>query len=103
MVDGVLLLVDASEGPLPQTRFVLKKALERELPVILVVNKIDILEGAADVDRIVAFVEAHGRALQRIRPVGGEGGVRFSGMPLATAELGPSMRVPRKSRTARTS
>jgi GTP-binding protein len=41
MVDGALLLVDASEGPLPQTRFVLKKALERELPVILVVNKID--------------------------------------------------------------
>ncbi|MEW6718999.1 MAG: translational GTPase TypA [Thermodesulfobacteriota bacterium] len=41
MVDGVLLLVDASEGPLPQTRFVLKKALERALPVILVVNKID--------------------------------------------------------------
>jgi len=41
MVDGVLLLVDASEGPLPQTRFVLRKALERELPVILVVNKID--------------------------------------------------------------
>src|SRR5512136_2517182 len=41
MVDGVLLLVDASEGPLPQTRFVLKKALERELPVVLVVNRID--------------------------------------------------------------
>ncbi|MGO9903701.1 MAG: translational GTPase TypA [Solirubrobacteraceae bacterium] len=41
MVDGVLLLVDASEGPLPQTRFVLRKALEAELPVILVVNKID--------------------------------------------------------------
>src|SRR5436309_10077774 len=41
MVDGVLLLVDASEGPLPQTRFVLRKALERHLPVILVVNKID--------------------------------------------------------------
>ena len=41
MVDGVLLLVDASEGPLPQTRFVLKKALEEALPVILVVNKID--------------------------------------------------------------
>ncbi|MBI5418536.1 MAG: translational GTPase TypA [Deltaproteobacteria bacterium] len=41
MVDGVLLLVDASEGPLPQTRFVLKKALEQALPVILVVNKID--------------------------------------------------------------
>ena len=41
MVDGVLLLVDASEGPLPQTRFVLRKSLERHLPVILVVNKVD--------------------------------------------------------------
>jgi GTP-binding protein len=41
MVDGVLLLVDASEGPLPQTRFVLRKTLERRLPVVLVVNKID--------------------------------------------------------------
>jgi GTP-binding protein len=41
MADGVLLLVDASEGPLPQTRFVLRKALEAQLPVILVVNKVD--------------------------------------------------------------
>jgi GTP-binding protein len=41
MVDGVLLLVDASEGPLPQTRFVLHKALQARLPVVLVVNKID--------------------------------------------------------------
>jgi GTP-binding protein len=41
MVDGVLLLVDASEGPLPQTRFVLRKALQARLPVVLVVNKID--------------------------------------------------------------
>ncbi len=41
MVDGVLLLVDASEGPLPQTRFVLRKALEADLSVILVINKID--------------------------------------------------------------
>ena len=41
MVDGVLLLVDASEGPLPQTRFVLQKALELKLPPILVINKID--------------------------------------------------------------
>src|SRR5437879_5848467 len=41
MVDGVLLLVDASEAPLPQTRFVLRKALERRLPVVLVINKID--------------------------------------------------------------
>ncbi|BCB88915.1 GTP-binding protein [Phytohabitans suffuscus] len=41
MVDGVLLLVDASEGPLPQTRFVLRKALKARLPIILVINKVD--------------------------------------------------------------
>jgi len=41
MVDGAILLVDASEGPLPQTRFVLKKALARRIPIILVINKID--------------------------------------------------------------
>src|ERR1700691_3149211 len=41
MVDGVLLLVDASEGPLPQTRFVLRKTLEARLPVVVVVNKVD--------------------------------------------------------------
>jgi len=41
LVDGALLLVDSSEGPLPQTRFVLKKALERDFPIILVINKID--------------------------------------------------------------
>jgi GTP-binding protein len=41
MVDGVLLLVDASEGPLPQTRFVLRKALEKHLPIIVVINKVD--------------------------------------------------------------
>src|ERR687897_2937602 len=41
MVDGVVLLVDASEGPLPQTRFVLRKALAAKLPIVLVVNKVD--------------------------------------------------------------
>src|SRR6476620_3264624 len=41
MVDGVVLLVDSSEGPLPQTRFILRKALEASLPVILVINKVD--------------------------------------------------------------
>src|SRR5438105_6168848 len=41
MVDGVLLLVDASEGPLPQTRYVLQKALQAKLPPIVVINKID--------------------------------------------------------------
>ena len=51
LVDGVLLLVDASEGPLPQTRFVVKKALAKELPVILVINKID--RGDARIDEVV--------------------------------------------------
>ena len=52
MVDGVLLLVDASEGPLPQTRFVLRKTLEARLPVICVINKIDRPDArAAEVDR----------------------------------------------------
>jgi GTP-binding protein len=51
MVDGVLLLVDASEGPLPQTRFVLRKALESRLPVVLVVNKVD--RPDARVDEVV--------------------------------------------------
>src|SRR6201995_4472100 len=41
MVDGIVLLVDASEGPLPQTRFVLRKALNADMPVVLVVNKVD--------------------------------------------------------------
>jgi GTP-binding protein len=41
MVDGVVLLVDASEGPLPQTRFVLRKALAAHLPVVLCINKVD--------------------------------------------------------------
>ncbi len=48
MADGVLLLVDASEGPLPQTRFVLRKALEARLPVILVVNKVDRTDARID-------------------------------------------------------
>ncbi len=55
MVDGVVLLVDSSEGPLPQTRFVLRKALESRLPVILVVNKVD--RPDARVAEVVSEVE----------------------------------------------
>jgi GTP-binding protein len=55
MADGVLLLVDASEGPLPQTRFVLRKALEARLPVILVINKIDRV--AAHASRVAEVVD----------------------------------------------
>ncbi len=55
MVDGVLLLVDASEGPLPQTRFVLRKALDARLPVVLVINKID--RHDARIDEVVHDVE----------------------------------------------
>jgi len=55
MVDGVVLLVDASEGPLPQTRFVLRKTLELGLPVILAVNKID--RPDARIDEVVSEVE----------------------------------------------
>src|SRR5580658_989957 len=55
MADGVLLLVDASEGPLPQTRFVLRKALEARLPVVLVVNKVD--RPDARIEEVVHQVE----------------------------------------------
>ncbi|MDE0803809.1 MAG: translational GTPase TypA, partial [Acidimicrobiales bacterium] len=55
MVDGILLLVDASEGPLPQTRFVLRKALQARLPVILVVNKVD--RADSRIDEVVSEVE----------------------------------------------
>jgi len=48
MVDGAILLVDASEGPLPQTRFVLKKALARRIPIVLVINKIDRADARID-------------------------------------------------------
>ena len=63
MVDGVLLLVDASEGPLPQTRFVLRKALEAKLPVILVVNKVDrpdarIAEVVSEVEELFLDLDA---------------------------------------------
>src|ERR1700709_1068997 len=64
MVDGALLLVDASEGPLPQTRFVLRKALEARLPIILVINKVDrpdarIAEVVDEVYELFIDLDAH--------------------------------------------
>src|SRR6202034_4107108 len=63
MVDGVLLLVDASEGPLPQTRFVLRKTLEARLPVVVVVNKVDrsdarISEGVHEIEELFLDLDA---------------------------------------------
>ncbi len=63
MVDGVLLLVDASEGPLPQTRFVLRKALQARLPVVLLINKVDrpdarIAEVVAEVEELFLDLDA---------------------------------------------
>src|SRR5256714_4639222 len=68
MVDGVLLLVDASEGPLPQTRFVLRKALERRLPVILLGNKVDrpdapIAEGGDEVYELLLGLDPAGEQI----------------------------------------
>ncbi|MBE9528538.1 MAG: translational GTPase TypA [Proteobacteria bacterium] len=62
LVDGVLLLVDSSEGPLPQTRFVVKKALAKSLPVILIINKIDRSDARIDVvlDEVYdLFIDLH--------------------------------------------
>jgi GTP-binding protein len=92
MVDGVLLLVDASEGPLPQTRFVLRKALSARLPVILVVNKVDrpdariaevvheveelFLDLDADIDQVdfpIVYCESRAGRASMERPADGAG------------------------------
>jgi GTP-binding protein len=92
MVDGVLLLVDASEGPLPQTRFVLRKALSARLPVILVVNKVDrpdariaevvheveelFLDLDADIDQVdfpIVYCESRAGRASMDRPADGAG------------------------------
>src|SRR5579864_6602663 len=69
MVDGVLLLVDASEGPLPQTRFVLRKALEARLPVIVVINKVDrpdarVTEVVHEVEELFLDLDAHDQQIE---------------------------------------
>ena len=126
MVDGVLLLVDASEGPLPQTRFVLRKALEAKLPVVLVVNKVDrpdariaevvheveelFLDLDADIDQldfpIVYCVSREGKASME-RPADGaglpDGGhPQAAARPPARAHPGAGVR-PRRCRSRRSS
>ncbi len=115
MVDGVLLLVDASEGPLPQTRFVLRKALEARLPVILVVNKVDrpdarvaevvdevyelFLDLDADEQQIefpIVYCNAQGRAsprctTSRVQPLEGSD-ARAAARPAARAHPGAGIR-----------
>ncbi|VBA41538.1 GTP-binding protein TypA/BipA [Mycobacterium attenuatum] len=97
MVDGVLLLVDASEGPLPQTRFVLRKALAAHLPVILVVNKTDrpdariaevveashdlLLDVASDLDDEAAAAAEHALGLPTLF-ASGRAGVASTTQPL---------------------
>src|ERR1700757_165812 len=97
MVDGVLLLVDASEGPLPQTRFVLRKALAAHLPVILVVNKTDrpdariaevveashdlLLDVASDLDNEAAAAAEHALGLPTLY-ASGRAGVASTTQPL---------------------
>ena len=70
MVDGVLLLVDSFEGPMPQTRFVLRKALALKLPVIVVINKIDRADARCDevVERGAGPVHRPGRGRNAARP-----------------------------------
>jgi GTP-binding protein len=102
MVDGVLLLVDASEGPLPQTRFVLRKALAAHLPVILVVNKTDrpdarisevveashdlLLDVASDLDDEAAAAAEHALGLPTLYASGRAG--------VATTTAPPDGRIP---------
>ncbi|MFL5170358.1 MAG: GTP-binding protein, partial [Microvirga sp.] len=83
MADGVLLLVDAAEGPLPQTRFVLRKALERRLPPLVVINKIDRPDARVQVDRRRRHVLEDG-VVQRPDVRRRDGQVR-RGDPLAAA------------------
>ena len=115
MVDGVLLLVDASEGPLPQTRFVLRKALEARLPVILVVNKVDrpdariaevvdevyelFLDLDADEDQIefpIVYTQRQGRAGRRSTEGDAGHRPRAAARPAARAHPGARVR-PRPS------
>lgn len=106
MVDGVLLLVDASEGPLPQTRFVLRKALAAHLPVILVVNKTDrpdariaevvdashdlLLDVASDLDDEAAAAAEHALGLPTLYASGRAGVASTTARPTARFPTAPT-------------
>src|SRR5882757_8824420 len=95
MVDGVLLLVDAAEGPLPQTRYVLQKALAANLPAIVVINKVDRQDARADevLDEVYQlFIDLdagdHHIDFEIISAVAREGkAIRGIGMPAPDADL----------------
>ena len=97
MVDGVILLVDAAEGPLPQTRYVLQKALARDLPAIVVINKVDRQDARPDevldeVYQLFIDLEAadHHIEFDVISAVAREGrAMKGLGMPAADADLTP--------------
>jgi GTP-binding protein len=97
MVDGVLLLVDAAEGPLPQTRYVLQKALARDLPAIVVLNKVDRQDARADevLDEVYQlFIDLdagdHHIDFEIVSAVAREGRAMLGvGMPAADADLAP--------------
>jgi GTP-binding protein len=103
MVDGVLLLVDASEGPLPQTRFVLRKALDAGLPLILVVNKVDRPDArvAEVIDEVYElFLELDADESQIEFPIvycnakAGQASLRYEpGQPLAGTDLSPLLEL----------
>src|ERR1044071_4653943 len=97
MVDGVLLLVDAAQGPLPQTRYVLQKALARDLPAIVIINKVDRGDARADevLDEIYQlFIDLdagdHHIDFEIISTIAREGkAVRGVGMPGPDDDLAP--------------
>ncbi|HVX17974.1 MAG TPA: translational GTPase TypA [Acidimicrobiales bacterium] len=97
LVDGVLLLVDAAEGPLPQTRYVLQKALDRKLPTVVVINKVDRSDAQAEVvlDQVYELffdlgAEDHDIDFPVIAAVAREGrAMEGLGVPPETADLAP--------------
>src|SRR5678816_371630 len=97
MVDGVLLLVDAAEGPLPQTRYVLQKALALDLPAIVIINKVDRQDARSDevLDEIYQlFIDLdagdHHIDFEIVSAVAREGRAMLGvGMPADDADLAP--------------